>query len=561
MLKLASTMIPIASAGAIVVTTIIPKMTSVMVEWTLMSTEWGSFKFMFLLDLKSSIFSLLVMIITLSIVIYSNYYMSANRLFFIKVVITFMVSMIVLIISPNMISMVLGWEGLGMSSFILIMFYQNKKSMMSAMFTMMMNRIGDATLVMGMVMMMNFSSWTISSTAFIENELIFTLMVISMFTKSAQIPFSSWLTEAMAAPTPVSALVHSSTLVTAGVYLMIRFEPKIKNSKLTLVVLIIAMMTLIMASMNSILESDVKKVIALSTLSQLSIMFVSISMSMFSMAFYHMIMHAMFKALIFLCSSTFISNSNTQNLTKMSSSSSNSMTTTISFNTASMVLCSFPFTASFYSKELILETVMTQNMVVLLKLSFMMSMAATTIYTVKLMILMNSTAMPNCTKMKSESASQQISKIMLVIPAITAGNELNWVVNTNYSVPYMTIQEKLVPLMMLGMVLMTAPLTNCSIISKNSKMKMMVNYMWYMKTMNLQFKKSSMALMLMSLKTVESGVIYQSQNTIMALTAKISKSAFTKTHSGFTTTAMTILMMVAIMVYLSSLKKAQCWSH
>lgn len=123
-----------------------------------MSTEWGSFKFMFLLDLKSSIFSLLVIIITLRIVIYSNYYMSANRLFFIKVVITFIVSIIVLIIRPNMISMVLGWEGLGISSFILIMFYQNKKSMIRAIFTIMINRIGDATLVIGMVMMINFRS-------------------------------------------------------------------------------------------------------------------------------------------------------------------------------------------------------------------------------------------------------------------------------------------------------------------------------------------------------------------------------------------------------------------
>ena len=176
-------------------------------------------------------------------------------------------------------------------------------------------------------------------------------------TKRAQIPFSAWLPAAMAAPTPVSALVHSSTLVTAGVFLFIRFYPTLGAChffKPTL--LFISVLTLLIAGIAANYENDLKKVIALSTLSQLGVIIISLGLGAPYLALFHLYTHALFKALLFLCAGTIIhSRDNNQDLRYAGLISKHLPYTITCMNVANLSLCGAPFLRGFYSKDLILE--------------------------------------------------------------------------------------------------------------------------------------------------------------------------------------------------------------
>nr|ARA69003.1 NADH dehydrogenase subunit 5 [Bemisia tabaci] len=521
------------------------KSMAIMVEWKMMSMKSSDMNMFFLMDEKSYVFMLTVVMVTTSILIYSKFYIEKKKMMFTKILIMFMTSMMMLIMSPNMVSLVMGWEGLGMTSFALIMYYQNKKSMMSSMYTIMMNRIGDITLLMSMMILMNSASWMFFSLEFMNSGLTWlSLITTSMFSKSAQIPFSSWLTEAMAAPTPVSALVHSSTLVTAGVYLMMRFKSAMIYLQMDQIVFTVAMMTLTMASMNSLMEMDMKKLVALSTLSQISIMFISMSANLYSLAFFHMIMHATFKALIFLCTSTFISINNTQDLRKMSSTSTNLMVTGISFNVASMILCALPFVSSFYSKEIIMEMIMIKPLNKTLTVSFITLMMVTTAYSLKMMMIVNLSKMSLTMKMKKELYNQKMSKMILLIPSIVLGNKLAWLMELNKDVIYLSISEKLIPAtMILIMVTMVKIDSSFKINKTNTTIKQMLSYMWFMKSLNIGKKMELMNQYMLSTKMTEKGMVFNQTKILTKLT-------YMKTQLLFKTNQMNLKAMISIMFIL-----------
>nr|ATJ03312.1 NADH dehydrogenase subunit 5 [Bemisia tabaci]ATJ03325.1 NADH dehydrogenase subunit 5 [Bemisia tabaci]ATJ03351.1 NADH dehydrogenase subunit 5 [Bemisia tabaci]AXI95978.1 NADH dehydrogenase subunit 5 [Bemisia tabaci] len=529
---------------------IFSKNKTVMIEWKMMSLSSSDMSMFFLLDEKSSVFTLMVMIVTASIMIYSQFYIKKKKVMFLKILIMFMASMVMLILSPNMVTLIMGWEGLGMTSFSLIMFYQNKKSVMSSMYTMMMNRVGDITLMVAMMILMNSSSWMFLSMEYLNSSTKWvTLMTVSMFSKSAQIPFSSWLTEAMAAPTPVSALVHSSTLVTAGVYLMIRFKSIMVASGMNNIILTVAMITLSMASMNSLLEMDMKKLVALSTLSQISIMFISISTNLYSLAFFHMIMHATFKSLIFLCSSTYISNSNTQDLRKMYSTSINLLVTNMAFNVASMVLCALPFMSSFYSKEIIMEMIMIAPLNKITNLTFIILMMVTASYSLKMMIIINMNKMNLTMKMWKETGNQKISKMILLIPSVVLGNSMSWFMELNKNVIYLSITEKLVPPMMIFITTATMHCTSEYKMSKPNKIaNQMLTYMWFMKNLNLMSKVMFMAQNAKMLKTTEKGMVINQVSSLINLIYKSTHLLFktNQIHLNTTILIMVIFMMIFI---------------
>nr|ALR69283.1 NADH dehydrogenase subunit 5 [Bemisia tabaci] len=521
------------------------KSMAIMVEWKMMSMKSSDMNMFFLMDEKSYVFMLTVVMVTTSILIYSKFYIEKKKMMFTKILIMFMTSMMMLIMSPNMVSLVMGWEGLGMTSFALIMYYQNKKSMMSSMYTIMMNRIGDITLLMSMMILMNSASWMFFSLEFMNSGLTWlSLITTSMFSKSAQIPFSSWLTEAMAAPTPVSALVHSSTLVTAGVYLMMRFKSAMIYLQMDQIVFTVAMMTLTMASMNSLMEMDMKKLVALSTLSQISIMFISMSANLYSLAFFHMIMHATFKALIFLCTSTFISINNTQDLRKMSSTSTNLMVTSISFNVASMILCALPFVSSFYSKEIIMEMIMIKPLNKTLTVSFITLMMVTTAYSLKMMMIVNLSKMSLTMKMKKELYNQKMSKMILLIPSIVLGNKLAWLMELNKDVIYLSISEKLIPAtMILIMITMVKIDSSFKINKTNTTIKQMLSYMWFMKSLNIGKKMELMNQYMLSTKMTEKGMVFNQTKILTKLT-------YMKTQLLFKTNQMNLKAMISIMFIL-----------
>jgi NADH-ubiquinone oxidoreductase chain 5 len=163
----------------------------------------------------------------------------------------------------------------------------------------------------------------------------------------------------MAAPTPVSALVHSSTLVTAGVYLLIRFRNPMLAWGINKPLMIIAILTMLIAGIGANLETDLKKIIALSTLSQLGLMMIRIGMGAVKLAYFHMLSHALFKALLFICAGNIIHcKGDTQDLRKMGFISTQIPITCTCINTANLALCGAPFLSGFYSKDLILETLL-----------------------------------------------------------------------------------------------------------------------------------------------------------------------------------------------------------
>nr|ARH54436.1 NADH dehydrogenase subunit 5 [Lebia chlorocephala] len=364
---------------------------TIFIEWELLSFNSCSIIMGLLFDWMSLMFMSFVLFISSMVIFYSDQYMEGdlniNR--FIMLVLMFVFSMMLLIISPNLISILLGWDGLGLVSYCLVIYYQNIKSYNAGMITALMNRVGDVMLLIAISWMLNYGSWNyLFYLDFMKNDMymqfIGLLVMIAAMTKSAQIPFSSWLPAAMAAPTPVSALVHSSTLVTAGVYLLIRFN-LILNENLSLFLLLIATLTMFMAGLGANFEFDLKKIIALSTLSQLGLMMSILSLGNYKLAFFHLLTHALFKALLFMCAGAIIHNlKDMQDIRFMGNLLINMPLTCICMNISNLALCGMPFLAGFYSKDLILEVVCMSYINMFIFFLFFISTGLTVCYSFRL---------------------------------------------------------------------------------------------------------------------------------------------------------------------------------
>lgn len=211
------------------------------------------------------------------------------------------------------------------------------------------------------------------------------ILILAAMTKRAQIPFSAWLPAAIAAPTPVSALVHSSTLVTAGVYLMIRFRAALEESNSQIILLIISCLTMFIAGLGANFEYDLKKIIALSTLRQLGVILRIISLGYPDLAFFHLLRHALFKALLFICAGVIIHNvSDYQDIRHMGGLIKFIPITISFFVIRNLALCGFPFLAGFYSKDIILEISFISSINLVVFILFVISTILTVIYTTRL---------------------------------------------------------------------------------------------------------------------------------------------------------------------------------
>jgi len=188
------------------------------------------------------------------------------------------------------------------------------------------------------------------------------IIALGAFTKRAQIPFSAWLPAAMAAPTPVSALVHSSTLVTAGVYLLFRFHAILRTSAALIALLRFGVLTITMAGLTAINEIDIKKIVALSTLSQLGLIVSTLGLGLRKMAFFHLLSHAYFKAILFMAVGNMIHCRNSYQDIRQAGNLREVIPLRVTlFNLANLRLCGFPFLSGFYSKDLILERVLINS--------------------------------------------------------------------------------------------------------------------------------------------------------------------------------------------------------
>uniref|UniRef100_A0AAU7YV56 NADH-ubiquinone oxidoreductase chain 5 n=1 Tax=Rhaphidophora duxiu TaxID=3229864 RepID=A0AAU7YV56_9ORTH len=407
------------------------------IEWEILSLNSSSIVMTLIFDWMSLIFMGFVLFISSLVIYYSDEYMhgdlTINR--FIILVLMFVLSMMFLIISPNLISILLGWDGLGLVSYCLVIYYQNVKSYNAGMLTALSNRIGDVALLMAIAWMLNFGSWNyiyyldVFVNSF-EMKLIGVLILLAAMTKSAQIPFSSWLPAAMAAPTPVSALVHSSTLVTAGVYLLIRFNNLIVDNYMGQFLLLIGGLTMFMAGLGANFEYDLKKIIALSTLSQLGLMMSILAMGYAKLAFFHLLTHALFKALLFMCAGSIIHNmKNSQDIRYMGNLTINMPLTSICFNVSNLALCGMPFLAGFYSKDLILEVVSLSYLNLFSFFLYFFSTGLTVCYSLRL-VYYSMTGDFNSSSfhpLNDEGWIMLRGMITLMIMAVFGGSLLSWI--------------------------------------------------------------------------------------------------------------------------------------
>nr|YP_010743025.1 NADH dehydrogenase subunit 5 [Anagonalia emeiensis]WEU75306.1 NADH dehydrogenase subunit 5 [Anagonalia emeiensis] len=408
---------------------------SYMLEYKIIYFNSISFYYVLLLDWMSLIFSSIVMMISSMVILYSLNYIGVNTYNsnrFIFLVIMFIFSMIIMIFSPNLLSIMLGWDGLGLISYCLVIYYGSMKSYLAGLITCLTNRVGDIGLLICICWMMSYGSWHFIYYNYYYNSYIFSVVIISCFTKSAQIPFSCWLPAAMSAPTPVSSLVHSSTLVTSGVYLLIRFYNIFNFSNFYF--LFISMMTMIFSSFCAIYEFDLKKIIALSTLSQLGLMMSSLFFGLVDLSFFHLLTHAMFKSLLFLCSGIFIYYMNdNQDIRLMGSVCIFMPFVTSCFNISSLTLCGMPFLSGFYSKDFIIDNMSFNSMNMIVFMMFYFSLGMTSCYSSRLFYysMVYNYKFMTYNFIKDSFLFMKISIFILTFFSILTGSMLMWIMNFN----------------------------------------------------------------------------------------------------------------------------------
>nr|YP_010627088.1 NADH dehydrogenase subunit 5 [Tremoctopus violaceus]ATR85798.1 NADH dehydrogenase subunit 5 [Tremoctopus violaceus]WBK26779.1 NADH dehydrogenase subunit 5 [Tremoctopus violaceus] len=365
---------------------------SYIISWEIISIKSVFVELDILFDWISCSFSGLVCLISSCVCLFAVNYMKGDIHVkrFIFILMLFVVSMNFLIFIPSIVSLILGWDGLGLVSFCLVIYYQNNKSLSAGMLTVLMNRVGDCFILGGVSIMIVMGHFNyLCMWDFYNLELCMMFIVIAGMTKSAQIPFSSWLPAAMAAPTPVSALVHSSTLVTAGVYLLIRFfDFLLYWDMFCCFLLFISIMTTFMSGICAVYEYDMKKIIALSTLSQLGVMMMSLSLKMPMLSLFHLYTHAMFKALLFLCGGNIIHNyGGLQDIRDVSGVGYYMPMTGVIMNVCNMALCGFPFLAGFYSKDLIMEILLSSSVNLFMGMLGVTGVCLTMLYSMRMSLL------------------------------------------------------------------------------------------------------------------------------------------------------------------------------
>merc|ERR1712183_350852 len=250
---------------------------------------------------------------------------------------------------------------------------------------------GDVGLLVSIAIILVYGNWRfllLTNTRLNLSLLLLRIIIISACTKRAQIPFSAWLPAAIAAPTPVSALVHSSTLVTAGVYLLIRINILLVNTTASIILIVTGALTIFIAGCAAIMEIDIKKVIALSTLSQLGVIIIVIGGGIPFLAYFHLLSHAFFKAILFICAGIIIHNiKDYQDIRNMGSGLMSLPITISIIMVANLSLCGLPFLSGFYSKDIILEIIIIKGLRLLIMSIILLSTFLTVAYSCRIRFL------------------------------------------------------------------------------------------------------------------------------------------------------------------------------
>ena len=336
------------------------------------------------IDPLSSVMLVVVTFVSALVHIYSIGYMShdPHKPRFMSYLSLFTFSMLALVVSDNFLQLFFGWEGVGLCSYLLIGFWYKKETANNAAIkAFIVNRIGDFGLAIAIFLIffffgtINFEEAFQTTSQFAEKKIVFlgfesnliSLICIFLFIgamgKSAQFLLHTWLPDAMEGPTPVSALIHAATMVTAGVFLVVRCSPFFEYSQFALnLVAVIGMITAIFAASVALVQNDIKKIVAYSTCSQLGYMFFAAGVGAYHVAMFHLFTHAFFKALLFLGAGSVIhSFKNEQDIRKMGGVRKNLPYTYVFMLIGTLALTGFPFLSGFYSKDAIIEFAYLNN--------------------------------------------------------------------------------------------------------------------------------------------------------------------------------------------------------
>lgn len=354
-----------------------------LVEVRLFNISSIEFSALFILDKISIRFGFVVTLISSCVFGFASNYIKEDPYYnrFIIILLSFVISINLLIYSGSIITILLGWDGLGITSFALIIYYQNKESLSAGFLTLIINRLGDVLIVTRMFFMVILGQlriYPISGAVYY----IRLFLVLASLTKSAQYPFRPWLPAAMAAPTPVRALVHSSTLVTAGVYLTIRLSFNIPlRYEIRTLLCFCGRVTCLLGGAAAIWEIDIKKIIALSTLRQLGVIIFRLGINFPLIALFHLYTHAIFKALLFLVAGVIlIMRFGVQDLRLLGGILYKSPILVIFQNIRRLCLIGAPFLSAFYSKHCILELIIMSNLNFFSVLVILIATICTVIY-------------------------------------------------------------------------------------------------------------------------------------------------------------------------------------
>lgn len=547
-------------------------------EWCLLPLSCSPINLTLIADKTGLMFAIVVLFISTNVLSFSKLYMSEDKFKnrFTVLVLLFVLSINILIFLPHFIILLLGWDGLGLVSFILVMYYQNPNSLAAAILTALTNRIGDVAILLAIAITINQGHWLIIN-IHTSHWIVFQIILITLaaMTKRAQIPFSSWLPAAMAAPTPVSALVHSSTLVTAGVFLLIRFYPFLHQLPwFHPFILFIATSTTLIAGLRANTECDFKKIVALSTLSQLGIIIFSIGLGIPWLAYFHIVTHALFKALLFVCVGSFINfHAHSQDLRWMGNITRQIPIITSCLIISNIALCGFPFLAGFYSKDIIIEYMLHSTISeTLIELS-LFRLGLTTFYSIRATIVgVLAPKLINPYISISEPKEISSAAALLAVAATIIGATVRWIYPVFTHITFICFTGKNIPIIyiILGFgarwIYSTIKPTTPSPLIIKSMLHQASCTIWFLVPISTQLTlKAPISIAHLSLKSIDQGWTEQiSGQGILTIILKTSNNTIQNSPHAPNTLIMSCviftILIVSIIICFNSLKKALHWS-